>query len=59
MSSATDFSLASVPTGEEYPRSLASEGAGNRTADRAARTVDNSVVVFEQHAYLLNSQVSL
>ena len=42
-------------TGEEYPRALASEGAGNCAADRATRTVDDSVLVFEQHVYLVNS----
>jgi hypothetical protein len=50
--------LGRLATGEEDPCSFASERSGNRAADRPARSVDHSVLVFEQHAYLLNSDVS-
>jgi hypothetical protein len=42
-------------TGEEHPRALASEGPGDRAADRPAPSVDHRVLVFEQHLCLLGA----
>ena len=41
------------PAGEMDSRAFAGEGAGHRAADRAASSVDDGVLVLQQHAFLL------
>jgi hypothetical protein len=38
-------------TGKEHFRPFAGEGAGDRAADRPSPSVDNGVLVLEQHIY--------